>query len=160
MRHARTTAGLALLAGLTTLGLTGCGGGGGSQHPNASANGAPPAASSPGIPGGQGGLAPSSSPPSSAALTPTDQKFIKDLTKHGFLGAPGSPAKLVKLGHVVCQTVKSGQSPKSATKLLYEVNKQQEKSNAPNHLTHKEAKSFVDSSVKAYCPKAAKSSGH
>jgi hypothetical protein len=158
MRHARTTAGLALLAGVTTLGLTGCGGGGGgTQHSNA-AGGAPPATTSPSLPGGS---APSSSPPSSAALSPTDQSFIKDLTKRGFIGAPASPTKLVKLGHVVCQTVKNGQSPKSATKLLYEVNKQQEKkSNAPSHLTHKEAKSFVDSSVKAYCPKAAKGSGH
>jgi hypothetical protein len=155
MRHARATAGLALLAGVTTLGLTGCGGG--NHSPNQAGGGAPPATSSPSVPGG---LAPSSSPPSSAALTPADQKFVKNLQKSIPVVAT-RPQPFIKVGHATCKAVKDGTKPKKVATTLYQGTKKLAKqSNAPAPLSQHKAKAIVDSSVSAYCPKAATKPSH
>jgi hypothetical protein len=155
MRRAHATAGLALLAGLTTLGLTGCGGG--NHHPNEAGGGAPPATSSPGLPGG---LAPSSSPPSSAALSPADQKFVKSLQKSIPVVAT-QPQPFIKVGHATCKAVEDGTKPTKVATTLYEGTKKlAQQSNAPSPLSKKKAKAIVDSSVTAYCPKAATSPSH
>jgi hypothetical protein len=156
MQHVRLSAGLAILAGVTTLGLTGCGGGGGSQNPGAAGGHTPPATSAPSLPGS---LAPSSSPPSSAALSPADQKLISKLAPAIPVVAT-EPKPFIKVGHAACQAVQEGASPKQVTTTLYKGTKKlAQKSSAQTPLSQKQAKAIVDSSVAAYCPKASKHAG-
>jgi hypothetical protein len=156
MRHARLSAGLAILAGITALGLTGCGGGGGGQNPGAAGGGAPPASTAPSLPGG---LAPSS-PPSSAALSPADKTFVSKLAPAIPVVAT-EPKPFIRVGHAACKAVQDGASPKKVTTALYQgTEKLAKKSHASTPLSQKQAKAIVDSSVAAYCPKAPKNSGH